>query len=188
VKIYKISKIVEATTSTGKPYKKVDIVSEDGDNFKFVPYWSSLPGYDALAVGSKFEATIESKQNGQYTNYSINLANMPQKSAGGGMPAKMMERKEATINKVLDRKEGSISAAQTRNELMWAKYGACEIIAHHVAYKSLKGDEIVGVIEALTADILNISGKHEFDQSDEFKQAIAKDDEKDEIRVEDIPF
>src|SRR3990167_4227637 len=47
------------------------------------------------------------------------------------------------VEKLQDRKAENISNAQDRNEVMWAKYGACLLVANHPVYKGLLNPEHV---------------------------------------------
>lgn len=136
----------ELTTSTGKTYKKVAYITESGEKGE-AGVWSDAPFYAQVAPGASIEAEI--KVNGQYTNL------VAPRSSKIGPSSGLMAQKEKSIAQAQERKERSISAAQDRSALMWAKYGACEIVAHHPAYRFLLQEDIPNLIEDLSTRIYN---------------------------------
>ena len=70
--------------------------------------------------------------------------------------AKAMIRKEKSIGQFIDTKSQNIAKAQERNEIMWAKVGACNLLSNHPAYKNLAKEEVENEIKVLTNKIINM--------------------------------
>ena len=66
--------------------------------------------------------------------------------------------KSAQIEKAQNRKENSISKAQDRTELLWAKRSACEMVIHHPLFKNSTEQEAKEKIREITSYILNLKG------------------------------
>lgn len=198
---YKVTNITIRQTSKGDDYKQCDLVDTAGVAFQKVPYWSSLPNYANIEVGTTIEGSITSSQNGQYTNHKLSLAGAPQRSVGG-MGAGMMKAKTEAIKEAQSNKEHSIGKAQDRNEVMYAKKSAAEIIAHHPAYKDLNNLNLPQIFKNLTDLILNYNPKSKLtagevdtlttkqmvEHSTSFQNAVDSDDGLDGIDPADIPF
>ena len=70
---------------------------------------------------------------------------------------RIMDKKAGQIAEAQATKAQSISQAQDRTALMWAKTQACELVAHHPVFKNLKDEvEVEMQIEALAAKILHM--------------------------------
>ncbi len=189
---YKVQGVSVATTKENKPYKKLDLVTQAGETFKSVPYWSSYPEYEAITIGSYIEGAVESTQNGKWTNHKLLLANAPTspKRYGGN---------NAAIAQAQDKKAQNIDAAQSRNEVMWAKNNAAMLIAHHPAYKDLNNLNLSHAFKNLMMMIYNSNPEssldaQETDDNMSTKIAMQVDafealpDDSDEINPDSIPF
>lgn len=129
----------QGTGKNGKPYTMttMTLTGEDGSKH------SGVTTFDAVVNGQEIEGTIV--QKGQYLNFeSAQKANAPR---GGAV--------SANIEKFQDRKAEQIEKAQDRTAAIWAKYGACELVAHHPAYKHLNEVEVVTTISRIASQIIN---------------------------------
>ena len=97
---------------------------------------------------------IELEKKGEYWNIKPESLGLTPKKSGGGMSG-MMNAKKANINEAIEKKSANISKAQDRNEMMWAKRNACELVAHHPAFSKLSISEIENKIHELAGQILN---------------------------------
>lgn len=106
---YKLTNIVRKETSTGKAMIKCT-ANEEPD----VAIWSTFANFANLKDGDIVEAELEIKQNGQYLNKTLKSpATGNIRASGGGMGAKLMEKKEASIEKFQTSKENSIKISST---------------------------------------------------------------------------
>lgn len=189
---FKVTGMKMAVSDKAGEYKRVDIQDESGAVYAGVAYWNTMPEYADIVVGSMIEGSIVTK--GKYTNLS--LANAPVAGKTGprmspGMGKELMAEKASNISHAQDRKAQSIEQAQTRNEIMWAKYGACELIAHHPAYKNLDRAKVEAAVSQTFAYIMSLQPEHltsaglpvpDFHQADEdYNRSMDKDEG-------DLPF
>ncbi len=195
---YKVLSFEIKQTKEGKDFKRINLKDQSGEMFNGVPYWSSLPGYEELSVGTVIEGTVTSTQNGQYTNHKLELANMPKSSPkgafGGGMGKALMAEKGKQIEASMTRKQEAIDEAQSRNEVMWAKNGAAMLIAHHPAYANLNDANLNYALQNLTNAILNFNPRSsltplEKDNIQSIRE-VARVDEIDTVMSDDVdlPF
>lgn len=154
-----------------------------------------FPNFDQLNKGSIVEGNLWNKPGTENWTLYPQKAGGAKKSFNGAGSAKLMDKKNESIEKFQEKKSKHIDLAQDRNDLMWARYGATDLIAHHPAYKDLTGEEIVGMINALVSDILNSHQESDDgERQEEFNSAIQNDDTdaveypEEEINPEDIPF
>ena len=146
--IYTILKAENKTTKTNKPYKALTI--SDGPTETNVNVFSDWPDFANLKIGSQIEGTLE--KNGQYWNIKSDRIKDRKPNFD-----RIIEKKQAGIVESQERKASNISQAQDRNEVMWAKRNASEIVAHHPVYKNLKDEvEVEMAIEGLAAKILHM--------------------------------
>ena len=99
------------------------------------------------------ESEVEVEKQGDFWKIkpeSLGITVKP-KSSGG--------YRNEQIKEAQSRKESSISKAQDRTELMWAKNGAWNLVANHFAYKELSEDEIKTKVRELTSFIVNLKGE-----------------------------
>lgn len=120
---YKLSNVVRKETSTGKPMIKCTITPvPEGVIVDDVAIWSSFPDFANLKDGDVVMGELEVKQNGQYTNKTLNYPKPANSSPRGSYAAKgpavekAMERKEASIGKFQDNKELSIKISSTMRD------------------------------------------------------------------------
>ena len=147
--IYTVLKAENKTAKTGKPYKSLTI--SDGPTETNVNIFSDFPDFANVQVNSRIEGTLE--QNGKYWNIKSDRINSKKPNFD-----RIIEKKQAGIVESQERKASNISQAQDRNEVMWAKYSAAEIVAHHPAYRNLKDEvEVEMAVEALASKILHNS-------------------------------
>lgn len=148
--IYTVVKAENKTAKTGKPYKSLTI--SDGPTETNVNIFSDFPDFANIKVSSQIDGHLEA--NGKYQNLKSNaIKERPRANFD-----RIIEKKQAGIVESQERKASNISQAQDRNEVMWAKYSASEIVAHHPAYKNLKDEvEVEMAIEALASKILHMS-------------------------------
>lgn len=146
---YKIEKLIRSTTSTGKAKISASLIDVNNVLEENVTIWGDFPNFDNLAVGDIIMGNVMSKNalgkdNRMYTNKTL----YPAKNTGNRSFAPKndisvaMEKKADMIDEAQEKKAKNIEEAQGRNERMWAKYGACEIIAHHPAYKDLNIEDV----------------------------------------------
>jgi len=140
----KITNIELKTASTGNQYKAVTL--DDGKKFNV---FNNNSRYEEVAEGLEVAET-DLEKDGKWWNFKD-----PQGTATKG-GFKTTQIKEAQA-----RKETSISKAQDRSELMWAKRSAMEIITHHPMYREINNEEdMERAFEKLVSFILNTqSGK-----------------------------
>jgi hypothetical protein len=168
---YKISNWQEKSWND-KKFCEFNAVSETGEAFDKVSDWTGL----VTAETAEVEGEIVKNQKGYWTYKGSNT------KKGGANMDRLMDKKATYINEVIGKKETSISHAQTRNEIMWAKYGACEIIAHHEAYKSLQAKDMVQAISKLANSIYH-------DQLQPFADTVSPaGSDYEEMNPDDIPW
>lgn len=129
------------SAASGKAYTitKMSLTAEDGKKYE------NVSTFDNVKSGDTIEGEII--QKGQYLNFQpVAKAN----SFGGGQVAKTQ-----AIEKLQEKKAEQIGKAQDRSQAMWAKHGACELVAHHPAYKGLDASDIPSTISKLASQILN---------------------------------
>jgi len=137
------------TAKTGKPYKSLTIKGDDGKPVN-VNIFSDWPDFANIAPGSQIDGELE--QNGKYINIKSNAIKERKPSMD-----RLMDKKVASIAEFQASKSQSISQAQDRTALMWAKNNASELVAHHPVYKNLKDEvEVEMAIEALASKILHM--------------------------------
>lgn len=106
----------------------------------------------------KGEINLETKEltGDIYTNdKGKRVFKSPTQSAGKPNMERVMEKKAGMIGEAQAVKAQNVSEAQSRNEAMWAKYGACEMIAHHPMFKDLTESELLNKIHILASKIKN---------------------------------
>lgn len=107
----------DATTKTNRPYKKLTVRNEKGEEHK-VNIFSDFPDFANIKVGTVIRAKLEA--NGQYMNLISELqVNSAPRASGGFKTAqieKIVERKESFITKSQDNKEWGIKLASTMNK------------------------------------------------------------------------
>lgn len=146
--ILKIRTIEEAKTFKNDSYFKV----QDSDNvtysvfdMKLLPKFKEGLEIDLGAEGLKVEERIKNKV------HYMNIVSSEKKSAP-----------PSPYDQFLDKKSRNITNAQIRNEVMWARYGACELVAHHPAYKAIATSvEVEEVVESLAKKILEMNLEEE---------------------------
>ncbi len=114
---YKINWLERKTLSTGKVKIDATLIDEAGVTIDKVTIWDSFPDFANLAPERTVEGDITVKQNGQYTNKTLNAP----KTSGGGfnksaMTEKLMDKKQGNIEKSQDRKEESIIRASCQRD------------------------------------------------------------------------
>lgn len=178
---FTVKAVKSAMTKTNKPYKRVDCVDETGAEFKGVPYWDNLPGYELIIPGATFNGLITSTMNARgYSDHKLSLGNMPK-------PAPVSNA--FPVSPAQLRKEQGIDKAQDRKEVMFAKQSAAEIIAHHPAYKDLNNLNLPHQFMNLTRTILDFDPNTSLtavaiddivSHKDAMNRAMAIDDSKEE--------
>lgn len=177
---------VDVKDNDGNITRGVTIYSVDKDNKPF-------PNFGDISTGSVVEGNLYQKPGTTYwTLY-------PPKPKGGsgmgnGMGKALMAEKYKSIEVAQNRKVQAIDKAQDRNEVMWAKRNAAEIIAHHAAYKYLSKENLTEVWGSLVRTMYNFNPDSTLSAMDE--DAINSHKELDdglqypteEIDPNDIPF
>lgn len=125
----------------GNPMKVLTV----GNNKVFVNSKYEKAVFEAL----KEDSDIEIVKVGDF--WKVVPESLGLKETPRAFPSKSGQIKEAQ-----DRKESSIEKAQERTADMWAKNNACEIIAHHPAYKDLKPHDVEMLIAELARNIRHI--------------------------------
>ncbi len=138
-------KVATVTDESGKTFQEVSI---NKTNKKGEPF----PNFDGIMSGATIEANFWTSSAGK--NY---LFAPDKQNATGKKPnmERVMEKKASMIGEAQDKKAQNVSAAQDRNEIMWAKNNASMIIAHHPAFQNLEINEIEQTIINLADRILN---------------------------------
>lgn len=150
----KINFCEKKTSAKGSEYLRASVILDRGngpEELDNVAIFSSFPGFADIGPGSEIEGNLEEKDYNGSKSYSISGP----KPQGGGNMQRVMKEKETMIISAQDRKAQNIASAQERNEQMWAKYSATELIAHHQAFKNLSESEILSKIHILASSIVN---------------------------------
>jgi hypothetical protein len=139
---FKVSNVQERTTAEGKEYKTMTITSdtESKDN---VSAWPNYSQYTMIKDDAEVDGVLF--DSGKYTS----LKDEYKPKASGSY------NKTAGMEKLIEKKSQNISDAQGRNEVMWAKYNACELVAHHPAFKDLNDKEVEAMVINLASKIKN---------------------------------
>lgn len=143
---FKINWVEKKVGKSGKEYLVMHLVDEAGKETQNVSTFTLT-----YMAGQEIEGEIV--QNGNFLNWKAKLE--APEFIKKGASTFMMEKKATQIAEAQTKKAQSIAEAQDRSALMWAKYGACEIVAHHPAFKELDGNEVVDMIEKLFTRIYN---------------------------------
>lgn len=108
---YKITASEAKTTSTGKAYKKVKIINEQGESFD-TSVWSDFPDFANLTIGSALVGELKKNDKGYLNLYPPRAATA---STGPRRPnmERVMEKKEASIEDFTDKKELGIKISST---------------------------------------------------------------------------
>ena len=125
--IYTINWLERKRTSTGKNKLDAVLVDPNGIQNEGVTIWEGFPNFAALMPGSQVEGDITVKQNGQYTNKTLNAPRGSTSQFAGGYAPKpnaikaAMEMKSEGIQRAQDNKElGIITSATARDATMVA--------------------------------------------------------------------
>lgn len=118
----------------------MNLTGEDGKKHEKVSTFEA-----GIMSGTEIQGDVI--QNGTYLNWKG-----AQQAARSNFSS---AKKEESITKFQDRKAEQIATAQDRTAMVWAKYGACEIIAHHPAFKNLSEAQIATEITNLANKIYN---------------------------------
>jgi len=191
---FNLNNVVRKTTSTGKELIKCDARDNNG-NVTHVTIWKLdkdnkvFPGFDTIANGSIIEGNLWNKAGtSDWTLYP------PKERKFGGMGTGLIQAKARSIQEAQTHKEQSIGKAQDRNEVMYAKKSAAELIANHPAYKGLNELNLPAVFQNLTRLIYNFNPNTnldavELDDITNTKVAMHQaHEELDEIDASNIPF
>lgn len=144
---YTIQWLEQKTSAKDVPYTKLTLKKEDGSNID-ATIFNSFPNYANIQNGGEIEGELKSNEYNGKTTYTLEAQKSSPRSNFGALKA-------TQIAEAQERKERSIEKAQDRTALTWAKYGACEIVAHHPAYKFLDKEMIPDIIEDLSTKIYN---------------------------------
>lgn len=110
---YKIDWLEKATTSTGKAYAKVTL---EGHADKKISIWSDFPNFANLMPGQEIVGELKQNDKGYWNIYPPRAENSPK---GGAykqqMMEKVMDRKEAGIERSQENKEHGIKVSSTMN-------------------------------------------------------------------------
>ncbi len=202
---YKVIGFDVKTTKNGDPYKSLKLKDRQGNMYNYVAYWSSLPDYETITVGSIIKGTITTSQNGQYENHKLTLAGSPQAQKGPPRGSKfnnadtleVIEKSGEKDLMVQQKIQEGVASSQDRNEVMWAKYNASELVAHHPAYSQLTEVQMFNVIKDLTKAILMFNPRNnlsplEVDDIQSVREVARAEQvetiSEDEISPEDMPF
>lgn len=140
-----------------KEIKEVTYKDETGSDitatiWRFDKDNAEFPGWAYIAPGSTIEANPWTKPGSD----KITLYAPKPSVSGGARGSGIQALKYKSIATAQERKEKSIHAAQDRAALMWAKYGACQLVANHPSYKFNTQDQIIDLIEDLATKIYNM--------------------------------
>ncbi len=128
-----------------------DMKDEQGNLYdKKVSIWEGFPGFTEIIEGSTVEGDIIVNDKG-YASLKA------PKAATGARPNmdRLMDKKKENIIEVQGKRGEQISKAQDRNEVMWSKYGACELVAHHPSFASLSQEDVIKTVSRIASEILN---------------------------------
>lgn len=142
-----IKGVESVSISGGREFKVIKVQDENGFNDK-LNVWPDCSQYGNIEMGATVSGYILVK--GKYRN----LVDNPVSSAPGLSLAAKRTNTFTAVKESQDRKEKSIRMSQDRNELMWASRSACELVAHHPAFKNLTASEVEQKIKQLR-DLIN---------------------------------
>lgn len=163
----RILKCEQKTAKSGVTYKRVTIEDEIGTRAEGVSVFNFFPDYENVVEGGTVEGMVDRSEYNGKPSYKLvesrNAASPTTPSTSYRKPAanspkaiaEAQERKAEQIEKAQDRTAEHVSEAQGRNESMWAKYGACELVANHPAFQNLTSTEIDQKIHELASFIVN---------------------------------
>lgn len=183
---YKIGNEVKVLTAktSGKDYKRFAVKDEKGVVTEDVVAFSTFQDYSRIAAGAEVEGILTEKDYQGRKSYTLNSL-----SKGGVGVAKAMEAKKEMIESAQDRKNTSIQNAQERNEVMWAKKSAMELLTFHPSYKGLSDEDIRASWMKLVEMILNFDPKSELSALEKDALQVAKSEPRVEpIDDSEIPF
>lgn len=192
---YNIGQITRKQVA-GKDIIVCNVKDNDGTVTNNVTIWKTdkdgkvFPGFDTINSGSVVEGNLWTKPGTE------NVTLYPPKDKKSFAPsAGLMKAKTESIQKFQETKTHSIERAQERNEVMYAKKGAAEIIAHHPAYKDLNNLNLSSVFQNLAQTIYDFNPASSLtsmerdniiSHTSSMNRAIASDSE--EIDADSIPF
>ncbi len=140
------------TAKSGTQYKRVTTEDSIGTVAQDVSVFDSFPDYANVIEGNTVEGMVE---RGEYNGKpSYKLVGERKPSTGGGY-RKAGEDRSKAIAEAQAHKAESIEKAQDRSAGMWAKYGACELVANHPAFKELTPNEVEQKLHELATFIVN---------------------------------
>ena len=135
-------------TKTGKDYKSV--LLDDDRRFNVFSFHSK---YEDISIGSEIAPTDLEKDGNYWGLKDLKKEFKAEKKTE--QINQVMQRKETAIKSAQIAKTNSIKDAQDRNDVLWAKRSAAELVAFHPSFKDLKQDEVVDKIIALANKIVN---------------------------------
>jgi hypothetical protein len=147
---YTIDWSEEKTTSTGKPFKKVTAVDEDGKKVD-ANVWSDAPFFAQVAPGATVEAELKVSADGKYTSLQGPKTERTGASAYSRTP-KVDVAGHLEVQKEITR---NVVAAQDRTAWMWAKNNAAMLVANHQAYKFYSEEKVLDLVEDMATKIYN---------------------------------
>lgn len=127
--------------TNGRPWKITEMTLKDAEGVET----EKVSTFDAVNNGETVEGEIIKNDKG-YLNFKKLSDKKPNMD-------RLIEKKQTGIIEAQGRKEESIGKAQDRSAMMWAKYGACELVANHPAFKDLNEVEVVTKISRLANQI-----------------------------------
>lgn len=145
---YKVEWMEHISLSSGKKKIKATLVDLNKVEHNDIGIWEEFPGFNAISLGSILEGDIVPSKDQKYkTLYA------PRNTGARsftGQKSGAVAAAETTAK--------SVKSAQDRNEVMWAKYNATELLTHHPAYRDLSREEIEEeYLAKLTNKIINLS-------------------------------
>lgn len=106
---FKIERVEDKPTSTGKPRKIVDLIGPEGELLEKVTVWGGTPVFDTLAVGQVVVGDY--KDDGQYRTFFPERPKPAYNKGGGANIAKAQEVKAENIKEAQVRKNDAIARA-----------------------------------------------------------------------------
>lgn len=152
----KIISVEQKTSRDGsKNYLSITCEEDSGVVHSNVSVWSSIGAlYRQIIPNSVISGVKVITNDKGYKSLVLDQVKQFQKPKEA-MIHEAQDRTAEFVKTAQERTAEQVNQAQTRNEVMWAKYGACEIIAHHPAYKNIEGTLIPAEIVFLTEKILS---------------------------------
>lgn len=130
---FKISWMENKTSAKGNKYIRASVTDEKGAEFTDIAIFDKFPDFANIQNGSELEGNLVSKEYNGKTSYTLNSPNSsPTGGFSGAGGVKLMEKKQAGIEKSQDRKEEGIkhsSVIRMSHETALAQVGGLGFVS-----------------------------------------------------------